>query len=85
MWTVARPRPRSAPRSISQAPPNPITGEMASAAPTSPPTSAWLELEGSPFHQVTMLQTTAAVSKNATSTRSAAGRVVGGGLAGVIG
>ena len=43
---------------------------MARAAPTSPPTSAWLELDGIPRHQVITFQTTAPVSPAPTTVTS---------------
>src|SRR5437763_14691749 len=39
---------------------------VASAAPQSPPISAWLELDGKPTHQVVMFQAKAAMSAHST-------------------
>jgi hypothetical protein len=43
------------------------TPASTTAAPTSPPTRAWLELDGRPHHQVARFQATAAVSAAPTT------------------
>jgi hypothetical protein len=43
--------------------------ELATAAPTSPPTNVWEELDGRPYHQVNRFQTIAAIRAEAISVR----------------